>query len=114
MASSTSRLQHVILGGALAGALLLFVLAVPGTARAADVVLHWTAPGDDGNVGTANNYLIRYSLQPIIGGGYAQLVVEYRKQRGHHPRAACRGYEGDVHGRVTRLGIDLLLDDRHL
>lgn len=67
MASSTNRLQHVILGGALAGALLLFVLAVPGAASAADVVLHWTAPGDDGNVGTANNYLIRYSLQPIVG-----------------------------------------------
>ncbi len=47
----------------------LFVvsLAVPRTAGAADVVLHWTAPGDDGNVGTASLYMMRYSLQPIAG-----------------------------------------------
>ncbi|HEU4941037.1 MAG TPA: T9SS type A sorting domain-containing protein [Candidatus Eisenbacteria bacterium] len=67
MASSTSRRHHGFLGSALAGALLLFALAVPGTASAADVVLRWTAPGDDGNVGTASTYMLRYALQPIAG-----------------------------------------------
>ncbi|HEQ98797.1 MAG TPA: hypothetical protein ENO22_05600 [candidate division Zixibacteria bacterium] len=29
------------------------------------VTLNWTAPGDDGNVGTAYQYDVRYSLNPI-------------------------------------------------
>ena len=31
------------------------------------VVLHWTAPGDDGLSGTATRYDLRYSLNPIAG-----------------------------------------------
>lgn len=64
---STSNRRPLATAGALLGALLLVALAVPGTAGAADVVLHWTAPGDDGNVGTASMYMIRYSLQPLAG-----------------------------------------------
>ena len=30
------------------------------------VQLEWTAPGDDGNVGTADSYDVRYSSQPIV------------------------------------------------
>ena len=62
MPSSSSRSRLL----ALALACSLVALAVPGTAGAADVVLRWTAPGDDGNVGTASTYMVRYSLQPIV------------------------------------------------
>src|SRR6185436_11164206 len=65
--STSSPRRYAIVAGALFGALLLVALAVPQTAGAAEVALRWTAPGDDGNVGTANNYMIRYSLQPIAG-----------------------------------------------
>ena len=64
---STSSLRRHAIASSLLGALLLVALAVPGTAGAADVVLHWTAPGDDGSVGTASMYMIRYSLQPLAG-----------------------------------------------
>lgn len=34
------------------------------------VVLEWTAPGDDGDAGTANQYDIRYSTSPITEGNW--------------------------------------------
>ena len=64
---STSNPRFAIVAGALFGALLLVALAVPRTAGAADVVLHWTAPGDDGNSGTASFYMIRWSSQGLAG-----------------------------------------------
>jgi len=36
-----------------------------GAVTSASVVLNWTAPGDDGNVGTASQYDIRYSAATI-------------------------------------------------
>lgn len=35
-----------------------------------EVRLTWTAPGDDGNVGTASAYVIKTSLSPIDGGSF--------------------------------------------
>jgi hypothetical protein len=49
----------------LAGAVLLGVLACPPTAAADSVSLTWTAPGDDGNTGTASSYEMRYSQTPV-------------------------------------------------
>ncbi len=53
--------------GALLWAALAWAVALPGTARAqADTVrLVWTAPGDDGTVGTATAYDLRVSLSTI-------------------------------------------------
>ncbi len=36
----------------------------------ASVTLSWTAPGDDGNNGTARSYDVRYSISPINGGNF--------------------------------------------
>ncbi len=41
-----------------------------GTVTATSVVLSWTAPGDDGDVGTASEYDIRYSTSPITSGNW--------------------------------------------
>lgn len=35
------------------------------------VTLHWTAPGDDGAVGQATAYDVRYSTSPITGGNFS-------------------------------------------
>jgi hypothetical protein len=40
-------------------------LAAVASANEGEVDLSWTAPGDDGNVGTARNYLIRYNTVAI-------------------------------------------------
>ncbi|MFN0151645.1 MAG: hypothetical protein ACKVU1_13155 [bacterium] len=44
---------------------------------ASSIVLTWTAPGDDGAVGTAGLYDLRYSTTPIDGGSwyFATLVI---------------------------------------
>jgi hypothetical protein len=42
-------------------------LLLPAAAAADSVTLTWTAPGDDGNVGRAASYEIRYSDQSISG-----------------------------------------------
>jgi hypothetical protein len=42
-------------------ATILIGLLAPSGARADSIVLHWTAPGDDGNSGTATSYELRYS-----------------------------------------------------
>ena len=34
-------------------------------ATSGNMTIHWTAPGDDGNTGTADHYLVRYSPSPI-------------------------------------------------
>jgi len=38
------------------------------------ITLNWTAPGDDGNVGTASLYDIRYSTSPINEGSFASAI----------------------------------------
>ena len=45
--------------------LLLALLLAPALARADSVSLTWTAPGDDGTVGTASSYEIRFSTNPV-------------------------------------------------
>ena len=52
---------------------LLFVLCamLPVAAQAASVTLNWTAPGDDGTVGTAAQYDVRYSTSSITNGNFA-------------------------------------------
>lgn len=54
--SSPVGLLRSVLGTGIALALL-----APLGARADSVVLHWTAPGDDGNVGQASTYELRFS-----------------------------------------------------
>jgi hypothetical protein len=45
--------------------ILMAVWVVPVQALAASATLTWTAPGDDGDVGTAAQYDLRYSTSPI-------------------------------------------------
>jgi hypothetical protein len=47
------------------GSALLAGLLAPTSAQADSVSLNWTAPGDDGNVGRATSYEMRYSENPI-------------------------------------------------
>ena len=42
-------------------ALILFVIPFPVHAQVATIALEWTSPGDDGNVGTATTYQMRWS-----------------------------------------------------
>jgi len=49
----------------LAGTAILTAWLAPSGARADSVSLTWTAPGDDGNVGRASAYNLRYSETPI-------------------------------------------------
>lgn len=49
-------------------------MLLPGlvdTAHAASVTVFWTAPGDDGNTGTASNYDMRYSTSNITAGNWS-------------------------------------------
>lgn len=52
---------------------ILLALTLCGVARAqaATVNLSWTAPGDDGNVGTAAAYDVRYSTANITEANWA-------------------------------------------
>jgi hypothetical protein len=47
---------------------MIFALLTPSGARAADIALGWTAPGDDGNVGRAAAYELRYSKTAVTAG----------------------------------------------
>lgn len=47
------------------GAAALLALPGPGRAAVGSVPLHWTAPGDDGNVGRATSYMLRYATTPV-------------------------------------------------
>ena len=47
--------------GSLAFVVLLLFLPIGGSAQVPTVILDWTAPGDDGNVGTATSYQMRWS-----------------------------------------------------
>ena len=50
--------------------LTLFVGLPAATARASLVTLTWTAPGDDGLVGRATRYDLRYSRTPITAANF--------------------------------------------
>lgn len=55
---------------------LLILLIAPVLCYAQnDVTLVWTAPGDDGNLGTATTYEMRYSLSPITTGNWGQSTL---------------------------------------
>jgi hypothetical protein len=43
----------------------LFVIPIPGDAATPTTTLEWTAPGDDGNVGTAAFYEMRFAATPV-------------------------------------------------
>lgn len=40
------------------------------SAQGADILLTWTATGDDGTLGTASAYDLRYSLNPITASNF--------------------------------------------
>ncbi|MFD2612283.1 chondroitinase-B domain-containing protein [Paenibacillus gansuensis] len=42
-----------------------------GNPTSSSVQLSWTAPGDDGNTGTASSYDVRYSLAPITDSNFS-------------------------------------------
>lgn len=42
-----------------------------GTATSSSIPLSWTAPGDDGNTGTATSYEMRYSTSTITSGNWS-------------------------------------------
>ncbi|RXZ79716.1 hypothetical protein EBB07_21950 [Paenibacillaceae bacterium] len=46
-----------------------------GTATSSAIPLSWTAPGDDGNIGTAAAYEIRYSTANITEGNWASATL---------------------------------------
>lgn len=64
-------IRHELKKTIYAKALLALVLVVvPTVAQAASVTLRWTAPGDDGTVGTAAQYDIRYSTSAITNNNF--------------------------------------------
>jgi hypothetical protein len=73
------RLAAVLGTGALALALALGASPARAVSSPTSVTLAWTAPGDDGNVGTAALYDVRYSTAPIdasnFTGAYAASQV---------------------------------------
>jgi hypothetical protein len=63
-----NRFGRVALAAALLlGLTLLAADAAAQTAADSSVTLLWTAPGDDGNVGTASQYALRYRTVPVSG-----------------------------------------------
>ena len=58
---------------ALGGALLVVLAPMMARAQAApdSVTLQWTAPGDDGTLGLATLYHMKYSISPINSGNWA-------------------------------------------
>jgi len=59
------RARKLARAALLCAAGICWALASPGTAAADSVTLTWTAPGDDGNTGTASSYEMRYSENPV-------------------------------------------------
>jgi hypothetical protein len=55
------------------------LLLVPGIARsqagADSLLLHWTAPGDDGTIGLAAQYELRYDTAPITDATFANATL---------------------------------------
>ena len=86
-----------------AAALMLVVAVTPvpasiaGPAATTSVTLGWTAPGDDGNSGTASEYDLRYSTTPITPGNFDQSTVvpglSHPAPAGTHEQARVGGLE---------------------
>ncbi len=58
------------------GWIFVLCLIISGSAFSQDatptsITLHWSAPGDDGNIGTAAEYDLRYDSAPITAGNFA-------------------------------------------
>ena len=64
------KLQRAIRPLVLLPLLVIAMVWGPAVADAADITLSWTAPGDDGNVGTAAQYDLRYSTSPITDANW--------------------------------------------
>src|SRR5258706_602886 len=72
----TERIPLWILVAAFVGGLLLLGMLRPAGAHAqtaadSTVVLHWTAPGDDGTTGPATSYDVRYSTTAITSSNWS-------------------------------------------
>lgn len=53
-------------------------MLLPGqveSSYAASVTIYWTAPGDDGNTGTATSYDVRYSTSAITVGNWSSATT---------------------------------------
>ena len=50
----------------------IVLLLASSSIQAASIVLHWTAPGDDGRIGRASQYDLRYSTSVISDANWAQ------------------------------------------
>lgn len=55
--------------------LLVLVLLLVSPLQAATLILQWSAPGDDGFVGRASKYDLRYSSAPITTANWNQATV---------------------------------------
>jgi hypothetical protein len=57
--------------------LVLFgsIVLIPSSAFAVDLVVTWTAPGDDGDRGIATTYLVYYSTQQFDETNLDQLLI---------------------------------------
>jgi hypothetical protein len=81
---------------------VLFLAAVlPATAGAVDVCLRWTAPGDDGNIGQATYYDLRYFTAPITEANwaatmYVQTTPEQPSPAGQIDSCVVSGLEADT------------------
>jgi len=69
-------------------------LAAPA-ATPNSITLTWTAPGDDGNSGTASEYDIRYSLNPITDGNW-DAAVQVTGEPSPQPAGSAESF--DVNG----------------
>lgn len=56
------------------GITLAALVLMPAIASAVSMKLHWTAPGDDGNIGQAAYYEMRYSYFPIDQSNFSAAI----------------------------------------
>lgn len=52
-------------------------LAARGGANAGEIALNWTAVGDDGNLGTATSYIVKFSITPITTQSEFNAAITY-------------------------------------
>lgn len=78
LTSQSANMSEIVLygspssgGGADTTAPAVVTNLTAGGATASSVTLSWTAPGDDGNTGTAASYDIRYSTSAITSGNWS-------------------------------------------